>query len=236
MTFIPEQDIDSAAGGAVFDDFISQRAIGELLWTQMFSGIGSGVSANSSQVNGNTIGVRQLATGISSSGRGGLRQFQNGMTNLGASGGSMDCEWRIKVDTLGGGGQDYVLAMGWSDNTGGGFGNSAIGMRYNSTLSPNLFAFARVGGVDTQSIDTGVVMTTDWMRVAINVTPVGAQFLQAPSPGGTLAPVASIATVDLPGPSDRFGAQILMRKLAGTTSRLAYLDFFKMNYTFGTSR
>jgi hypothetical protein len=190
-----------------------------LNWTIGSNGAGSGGFINVPETG--HPGILRLSTGTTSGGRGMARQQATGMYD---SAERSYFEAVVNVVVLEDGTNNFFVNVGWTDNTSGGQGTTAIAFRLDGT---NWFAYARKTGSDTAAVDTGIAGAANtWVTLRIETDSTGATFFI------NGAQVATIASANLPaGAGQPFSPIAIIQKQAGTTNRNLLVDCIGFGYT-----
>lgn len=209
------------------DDFVRSEASGAFGWDQFFQ-TGS-VTVDYDQASASHPGVVRCETGDSSSGRavqslGGSNESSQAPIEVPVAG-AVSVGWVVRVDALATAQQDFAVTVGFADlPTQSVDGDTAIGMRYaGASGTGNWEAYARRAGADTEVIDTGVAVTTQWVRMSLTVASTGAELSVGPD-AANLVLVASIAAASLPVPAERMGVVARIQKSVGNSARSLDLD------------
>jgi hypothetical protein len=226
--------IQISSGGstamAELDDFVSNSNTGSLNWTPISNGGGSGAGVTTAFADGSTYGVMDLRTGNTPGGRGGLR-LASTFTNPSVPGSRLDLEWRFRIETLSTVAQDYFVNIGFTDNTTGGQGNNALALRYDDG---NFIVFARVGGVETTAVDTGIApVAGTWYRCAIRMEDGSGEVNLYD--GATLLQSVSVDAAFLPT-TQTFAPIALIQKQVGNTTRSLLVDYASYAFVPGGPR
>lgn len=192
------------------------------------SGTGAAV-AKINATSGNAVGVLQLSTGTTTTGRAGVDSWNSSNTFPYAQG-VVEFESRVRLPSLSTVSDEYSVALGHCINSGASLVNDGCAFTYNRlSTGANWQAISRAGGSQT-TLDTGVAVAANtWQKLGFVVNAAGTSvefFIDGVSVGTISTNVATVAS--------REGAWIL--KSAGTTARLLQLDYWLSAITFTTQR
>lgn len=212
--------LERAHATALYEDFWNGVTATVFINDSSGAGAAGGTGISSSQ---NHPGVARIAAGTTTTGRGGIRTAQN----LPTGGGEVAVEWVVQVEALSTAVEEFAVLVGLP-NALSSLTPTGVYFTYQRGTSLNWLANTNDGS-PTQS-DTGVPVSTGWVRLGIRVN-VGAT-----SVGfyidGTL--VATIATTVPTTSALALGAAIT--KSAGTTSRNLNVDYAAYRKSFSTPR
>lgn len=227
----------SAAGFMSADDkdLIFDRARAAILDSDFWSGITATVFVSDSSGAGsaggtgvssaqNHPGVVRQATGTTTTGRGAIRSSQALVTG----GGAVDVEWVVQVEALSTVAEEFDVLVGLANAVtsltpvGVYFTYQRLGVGVNWLANAN-------GGAATQ-VDTGVAVTTGWVRLGIRVN-TGATSVEFYIDGVLVATIATNVPT-----SSSLALACAITKTAGTTSRNLNADYAAYRKRFSTSR
>jgi len=231
----------TAASSLIFDDMISgdtNNGTGAIMhgsslnWINNLAGTGSGSNNSSFGVDATqrAIGVVTVETGTTTTGRSALTlgdaQILFGYT-------SFSCEWRVAHNALGTAIQHYNSYVGFFDNSNAaGDAIDGVYFKYSFNISPNWQIVTSSNSVRTITTTSIPVANALYQKLRIDVNDTGT--LATYYIGGVS--VGTIAT-NIPTGAGRYtGLGWKIEKTAGTTNRIAYMDYISVGYTYTTPR
>jgi hypothetical protein len=212
----------------IHDDWISGSVASSLNWTSTVSGTSALVSLNTANLTINNPGTVQLATGTTTTGRASLSL---GTNTVSIGGGHTHFNIKANVPVLSVSGQDYIVRVGFGDNTGAGDFVDGVYFEYNRAISHNVILKTSSNSVRTQTI-TQMPVTIGWFNLMVEMNDIGTQavfFLNG-------AFIGSIVTNIPVGVARSFAPILKIEKTSGTTSRLFLVDYFKAMQVFTNKR
>lgn len=216
------------------DDFISGAptggGLGSLGWNLGSTGAGA-AGASGNLVNPNTLnqGVLMLATGTTATGRTSLMLAAAvGAGTMKPYAGSLRQTWYVQVPTLSSGTERYALRMGFGDSITADYANG-IYFEYDDSASANWRCKTASASTRT-TVDSGVAVAAGtWVKLEIFTTNAATSFSFAIN--GT-----TVATISSNMPTTDVSPNMHIIKSIGTTSRLAYIDYFVLAMTLSGTR
>jgi len=195
-----------------------------------FTAFSSGTGASQQSVNlyqdaiNNAIGVTQMDTGTTSTGRQGLGLITG--TVLTPTLAKYTSEIRAAIEAISTPTETFVVRHGLGDfYTVGGDGTNGLFFSYTDLVNGGRWlAISRAGGTTIQSVDTGVSPDLDMhvYRVELDEDGQQARFYI------DNALVATVNAPSLPALANRMGAGTMIQKTLGTSQRNLSLDWMKI--------
>jgi hypothetical protein len=216
-----------------FDDFFGDNSanvgIFRLGWDKDITGTAAAV--NTSSVGDNTtdkaLGVITIETGTTTTGNAGIDRSGLGVV-FGYSAWFM--EWRVQLNTLSTAAQEYAFRVGFIDNFTGGDATDGVYFEYARGSSVNWRICTSNNSTQTKtntSVAVAAGSTGAWVKLGIQINAAGTSvnyYINGVNVGNI--------TTNIPTGAARqtlIGAMIA--KSAGTTNRIAYLDYYRAKYT-----
>jgi hypothetical protein len=212
-------------------DFIGTIA-GE--FTQYITGTGASVQTGTygQDATNNAMGVTQVDTGTTSTGRAGLG-LVSGAVFRPTIGQFIHCS-RLAIETLSTPTETFTVRSGIGDfYTVSGDGTNGLFFRYTDLVNGGRWqAVSRAGGADLNVVDTGVSPDLDFHIFEVELAEDGQNCFYRID--GAL--VATISTPNLPGISNVMGAGFNILKSLGTTQRNLSCDWMIIRFQRSTAR
>lgn len=212
----------------LIEDWIAGTTAGTLNWSNENAGTGAAPSIEDTQVDASHWGILELHTGSTATGRSGTDLGSSATTHsILPSGGNGFSEWLIKIPTLSTAGERYAFGIGYGDIFNAEFTNGSY-FYYDESVGTTWLAKTANAATRT-SVDTAVtVVAGAWIKLRIeNSGSTSRRFFI----NGTL-----VATITTNIPTTAISPAANVRKSAGTTTRLIYIDYFMMDQVFITAR
>ena len=207
----------------IFDDFISNTAVGNVGFTSTSANGGSSSVITSES---NHSGISQLSTG--SSGATGYNNLFLGSNTIFLGNGTLDLEFLIRLPTLSSGTEEYVVRIGLGDTLTTDHSNG-VWFEYDRATSVNWrYCVNNAGSAAKVSSSTAVSENT-WIKLKISVN--AAASLITFYVGGV-----SIGTAASGFSTSGFGPRININKTVGSSARVLQMDYFSLNYALSTAR
>lgn len=223
---------DPTLVSTMMEDWIANTESGQLEWTTVVSGAGSGGSAGSagSEVFNRAESTAVLTTGTTTTGRAAIHLG----AGMGLGYATVTSQWRMLLGTLSTAGDEYSVIMGYGDTPSGAgtTQTNSVAFVYDRLNSGvNWICRTRAAGVatDTDSAHAATVTAFETFRIAVNATGTSVAF----SINGT--PVCT-NTTNIPGFLQPIGPITKIAKSAGTTARLATYDYFWQAIQWSSAR
>jgi len=213
----------SASSIVLFDDFISNTAVGNIGWTSssVSGGVASIVASES-----NHQGILSLSTGASSS-----SAYSNlflGTNTLYLGNGILTLEFLIRFPTLASDVEDYIVRFGLGDSVNDDH-DDGIWLEYNRSNSLYWLMCVNDAGTATKTASTAIVAENTWIKLKIIVN-AAADTITYYVNGSSIGTKTS--GYSLSGFSPRLG----ILKTVGSSARILNMDYFSMNYALTTER
>lgn len=216
------------------DDFVNSNSTspyGELGWTDVGAGgTGSGISLNSTNIDGNHLGILRLSTGTTTGGGAGLALSSASSTT--ASGIILDAnnhleEFLIKLANLSDVTDEYTFMVGLGRHTTNTAQINGIYFLYDRTSSVNWqLVSAKASTLTTR--DTGFAVGTGWTRLRFDATTALIT--------GYVNDVVCPQTITTNIPILNIAAMQKINKTAGTTARVYDVDYYRAFRRLATAR
>jgi hypothetical protein len=197
-----------------------------------FSGTGSQVISATTDVGQVArIGIMQLESGTTSTGRAAIR---TNIDTIAAGGGELIYEADVRVEDLSDATNEYDFRVGFGDSD---TGDHTDGMYFEYDRNSNTDWNIVCAGASTRTRnDSNVAVAADtWykLRIVCNAAADSVSFFI----NGTETSNSPITGANIPsGFAERFGAGAWLVKSAGTTERLTYVDRIMVKKTLTTPR
>lgn len=197
-----------------------------------FSGTGTQVISATTDVGQSArIGIMQLESGTTATGRAAIR---TNVDSIVAGGGELIYEADVRIENLSDATNEYDFRVGFGDSD---TGDHADGMyfEYDRNTRTN-WSIVCAGASTRTRNDSGTACNADqWykLRIVCNAAANSVSFFI----DGTETSNSPITGANIPsGFAERFGAGAWLVKSAGTTERLAYVDRIMVKKTLTTPR
>lgn len=204
----------------LFADFIGTAA-GE--FTQYISGTGASVQAGTygQDAINNAIGVTQVDTGTTATGRAGLGTISGAVFRPTLA--KLKSTMRLALEALSTPAETFTIRAGLGDFfVAGGDGTNGLFFRYTDLVNGGRWqAVSRRAGIDVNVVDTGVSPDLDFNNFEVEIDENGLQarfYINS-------ALVATMNDPDLPGIGNPMGAGFNIQKTVGLTQRNLSADW-----------
>lgn len=216
------------------DDFAGSNL--DAFWTVAFNGTGSNAIQTPTNITNAHPGLVSLITGTTTTGRGQIAGFPNGLGGMAIGAGVTIFETVIKTPSaLSDGTDTYICYFGLADEftSAGTPATNFIGIIYDSTTSANWIKSTKKAGSTNNVASSTAVGNSAWvkLRAVVNAAGDSVEFFVDGSSIGTLNTAASI-----PATTTRLGPMISIQKSAGTNDRRMEVDYIASKITFTTPR
>lgn len=219
----------------LYDDFITgnvgANGIGTHGWTTNTTGTGAGVAKNTSLLDTLHMGIMQLTTGTTSTGRAGINLVN--AEGFGVTDGIITLEALVRVEDLSDGTNTYKFYVGLGDAHTAGDMVDGVYFSYSSADIAGDWQGNVAGSSTRTALDTNTAVVADtWyqLRMEINAAATSVEFFINGTSKGT------IADANIPTATELAFFLCKMEKSAGTTSRVGYIDYFYCRKDFSATR
>lgn len=192
-------------------------------WGSSTSGTGSGFGQNYDIVSSYPVfGVQELRTGTTTSGRAALTTWNN-VFDPDSGGFAVDFEASVMVPDLSGGGEDYIVHLGFGDDWGtNGEHAECAGFVYRQATDGDFWvAQTRDGGVETKTVTAVAPSTAGFQTLRVTGSSDGLTWTFYID--GT-----QVAQHTTNVPDGRLGLGVRIYKTGGTTNRELYIDWHRL--------
>lgn len=223
--------VDPSLETRIFDDWISDGA-GQMRW------LGTPVGTGATNNTGNTLaqpghpGILELVTGTTTTGQ--AARYLGGVTTGSATagfyiaGGASSQEWLVQLSDLSNGTDRYVFDVGLFDAET--LAVDAVRFRYSDNLNAGNWTAETIASSVITATDSGVAAVAgSWVKLRIDINAAGNSITFYVNDVLVATHTTNI-TAALVAPRCR------IIKVLGTTSRTAYIDYFKMYKRFSSAR
>lgn len=220
--FNPQQSV------VLYDDFIGASAVNSLGWTEVNSGTGADASTSSTGADETTIGLWQVETGTTNTGRSSLITQSGGVV---IPGGSIECSMRIYIPVASNGTDQFAVYVGMGDQSGAGDMTDGAYFIYYTGVTPNWIISNAASSTRTATVTGTAVAIASWVNLTVKVNAEGTAidyFVNGSNVGSI--------TTNIPTVNQRTGLIFKIEKDIGTTSSVASIDYFKFAKTFNATR
>ena len=219
-----------------FEDFFTSNSttgtIGTHGWNSATSGTGAAISQATVPLVTSNVGATQMTTGTTNAGRAVI--FLNGSTLWNATGGEITVETLVLINNLSDGTETFKVYVGLGDNSGGsGDMTDGVYFSYSSTDIAGDWQGNVSGTSSRTTLDTNTAVAADtWykLKFVINSAANSVEFFINGTSKGT------IADANIPTVTEFFMPIFKIEKSAGTTARLAKIDYFYFLKTLSGTR
>lgn len=213
----------------LFDDFMGSNVVNGIGWSTTVSGTGAATGQTSGGAAASRVGIWNISTGTTTTGRGGVIANSSGLF---ASGGSIVCRWAIQLPNLSDGTDTYNFQCGMGDNESTGDQTDGIYFLYDSTSSANWKTSTAAAGVRTQTASSTAVVAGAFVNLMMIVNAAGTNvdfYVNGVLIGSN--------TTNIPNTSSTlFGFVCKIEKSAGTNARFVLFDWFDFQKVLTTAR
>lgn len=232
-----DEFLDSSKTCFFEDDFVGRTSVNSSPFIETSSGTGADVDTNVRASEVNHPGIASLTTGTTTTGYASIvSRYASGILLGGGA-------WRLRaiflVPALSDGTDTYTLHVGFGDSQVAGNPTDGIFLRYtHGTNSGKFEAVTRSNGTETAT-DTGVTVAIDtWYRldIVVNEDASEVEFWLREADTGDSNLVATNTTNIPSGTGRETAVQASILKSAGTTARLAHVDYLGGRCEFTTQR
>lgn len=214
---------------SIYDDWVAGTVAGDLNWSTIASGTSAAAIINTANISTNNPGVAQLDTGSTTTGRCSLTL---GISVMTFGDGWVGTDKQVMLPVLSSSTQEYIVRVGFGDNTGAGDMVDGIYFEYNRLISNNWLLKSSSSSTRTQVITSIPVVANVWFDLTSEVNDLGTLiefFINNVF-------IGSIAT-NIPTTVARvFGPLLKIEKSAGTTTRQLLVDYFATQKVFTIPR
>lgn len=202
---------------SIVDDFISGTTSGQSDWVVTSTGAAAGVTQVTTLFG--RQGVHQLSTGTTNTGRtalnkgGNILLFDNGLVVT---------EMSVRFEDLSLLADRYTFYAGFGDNVAAGDHLDGVYFEYNEGTNGNFWAIKTSNNATrTTTVTSSPIVADTWYKLRIEIAPSGTRadfFVNGVNIGNI--------TTNIPtGTGRNTGHLVKMEKSAGSTARLAYIDY-----------
>ena len=228
-TLTIDQDFKPNETIELYEEFLgghnsTASQLGELGWQSIVSGTGTNVANHTGTFDSTTVcGVMRIETGTTTTGRASLTINPASNNCIAITGGPIIVEGAVRVEDLSNGTETYKIYFGLGDVTGAGDMIDGVYFSYSSADIAGDWQ-GNVSGTSTRTtLDTNTAVAADtWYRLRIEINSAGTSaefFINGTSKG-------TIADANLPTSTELTSLIFKIEKSAGSTERIAYIDYF----------
>lgn len=215
----------------LFDDWVTDGT-GQLRWLGTPVGAGATNSTGTAASVAGHPGILELVTGTATTGQ--SARYLGGVATGSAiagfflSGGASSQEWLVRLEDLSDGTNRYNFDVGLFDAQT--LAVDAVRFRYSDNLNAGNWTAETIAASTTTATDSGVAVAADtWYKLRIDVNAAGTSITFYVNDVLVATHTTNITAV-LIAPRCR------IIKSLGTTSRTAYIDYFKYYQRFASAR
>lgn len=219
----------------VYDDFLSipttSGQVGEHFKID-FSGTGTQVIQATTDIGqSGRAGIAQLESGTTTTGRAAVRAD---LDTIVTGGGALTFEAAVRIEDLSNATDEFDFRAGFLDSVTAA-GTDGMFFEYDRNSSTNWNIVCLGAGTATRTATTSAVAADTWYRLRIECNAAGTEvkfFINDVEVSGSPITGANIPT----GFAERTGIGCTLIKSAGTTERLAYVDYMYFRNVLTTAR
>jgi hypothetical protein len=210
------------------EDFLNGGTTGAGTLISVVSGTGAAISMAGGDAT--HLGVIQLASGTTTTGRAGTYAAANAFPIIIGSSGAIEFETVVQIQTLSNGTDTFSLRVGFGDTSGAGDQANGIYFECDSNTDTHWQVCSAASSVRTKQATSVVVGAGTYYRLRFT-KPAGSTTFSWEI-NGTDTGLTTSTNI----PTSGTAVFAKLEKSAGTTSRTALVDYFDANFIFDTPR